>query len=285
MSQLIQLLYRGRNLFLFIILELLSFWLMVKNNNYWSVSFFNSTNYYAAKVLEANKNLTDYLSLKSKNQDLANENQKLRQELVKYQQLDQNPLGIYHPDSIFASRFEFKVAKVIKNSSHLPNNYLTIDKGTADGIEPGMGVICPQGVVGQVTSCSEHFSRITSILHSKAFVSSEILNYKLRQEGIQALGLGKWDGSNPRILKLTTIDRFKPIMKGDSVVTSEQNAIFPPKIMVGKIKDFGVGKDNAFYDIDVQLSTDFASVTYVYIVKNKLIKEQEAIENNEKETK
>lgn len=254
---------------------------MVKNNNYWGVSFFNSTNFYAAKVLEANKNITDYLTLKDKNKELINENKALRANLVRYQQLAKNPLGIYHPDSIFASRFEFNVAKVIKNSSHLPNNYLTIDKGTADGIEPGMGVICPQGVVGQVTSCSEHFSRVTSILHSKAFVSSEILNYKLRQEGVQALGLGKWDGTSPRVLKLTTIDRFKPIMKGDSIVTSEQNAIFPSKIMVGKIKDFRVAKDNAFYDIDVQLSTDFSSVTYVYIVKNKLIKEQEALEITE----
>ena len=53
----------------------------------------------------------------------------------------------YKVDSAFARRFEFKVAKVVNNTVHLSKNYLTLDKGKLDGVEPGMGVICPQGVV------------------------------------------------------------------------------------------------------------------------------------------
>ena len=35
-------------------------------------------------------------------------------------------------------------------ASHTPNNFITIDKGEADGIRPEMGVVCGNGVVGIV---------------------------------------------------------------------------------------------------------------------------------------
>lgn len=280
MSQLLQLFYRIRHFFLFILFELISIWLLVQNNNYWGVSYFNSSNYYIAKSLEANRSLTEYIDLKDVNKSLVTENIDLKKRLIRFQQADTNPTGLYKPDSVFANRFDFKVAKVVKNTVNLTNNYLTIDMGSLDGIEPGMGVIGPQGIVGQVKSCSEHFSIVYSILHSRFSVSSEVLNQKLRQEEVQALGIGKWDGSNPRYFKLTTIDRFKPIIKGDSVVTSEQNSIFPSKTMIGKVSDIKVGRDNAFFDIDVKLSTDFSSVTYVYVVENRLTAEQKRLEDS-----
>lgn len=280
MSQLLQLFYRIRHFFLFIFFELISIWLLVQNNNYWGVSYFNSSNYYIAKSLETNRSITEYIDLKEVNETLATENIDLKKKLVLYQQADTNPSGLYQPDSAFASRFDFKVAKVVKNTVNLTNNYITIDKGSLDGMKPGMGVIGPQGIVGQVKSCSPHFSIIYSILHSRFSVSAEVFNQKLREEEIQALGIGKWEGSNPRILKLTTIDRFKPITKGDSVVTSEQNSIFPSKTMLGKVSEIKVGRDNAFFDIDVKLSTDFSSITYVYVVENKLTTEQKRLEDS-----
>lgn len=278
MSQLLQLFYRVRHLFLFIFFELISLWLLIQNNNYWGVSYFNTSNYYIAKSLETNRSLTEYLDLKEVNGALAAENVALKKQLVLFQQKDTNPTGLYKPDSLFARRFNFKVAKVIKNTLNLTNNYITIDKGLLDGMEPGMGIIGPQGVVGQIKSCSEHFCTAYSILHSRFTVSAEVLSQKLRDGQSQALGIGKWNGVSPRYLKLTTIDRFKPITKGDSVVTSEQNAIFPAKTMIGKINAIEVGKDNAFFDIDVKLSTDFSSLTYVYVIENRLIKEQQRLE-------
>ena len=280
MSQLLRVIYRIRHFFLFIFFELISIWLLVQNNNYWGVSYFNSSNYYIAKSLEANRSLTEYVDLKDVNKSLAEENVALKRQLVAYQQSDKNPIGFYNPDSLFANRFDFKVGKVVKNTVNLTNNYLTINLGSLDGIEPGMGVIGPDGIVGQVKSCSDNFSIVYSILHSRFSVSAEVLNQKLRDEEVQALGIGKWDGSNPRFLKLTTIDRFKPVAKGDSVVTSEQNAIFPSHTMIGKISGIKVGRDNAFFDIDVRLSTDFSSISYVYVVENKLIAEQQRLEES-----
>ena len=111
-------------------------------------------------------------------------------------------------------------------------------------------------------------------------VSSEVLNKRLSKEQIAALGVAKWEGSDPKYMTLSTIDRFKPVFKGDTVVTSMQNAIFPPKIMIGKISRITSSANEAFYKIDVKLSTDFSSLVYVYIVDNNLIYEQNKIETN-----
>ncbi|NBA87178.1 rod shape-determining protein MreC [Emticicia sp. CRIBPO] len=280
MSQLLRLIYKIRNFFLFVFLQIICFYLIRHNSVYWDVTFFNSSNTFAAKSLELTYNLKEYLNLRTVNKQLAHENAMMRQQLTKFQQ-NQAPAGIpYTADSAFAGRFEFKVAKVVGNTVNLADNYITIDKGRKDGIEPGMGVICPQGIVGQVMSCNDDFSIVYSILHSKTTVSSEVINQQLRKENNSALGIVKWGGVSPSILQLTTIDRFKPVKKGDSVLTSEQNSIFPSKIMIGRIKSVEAGSNDAFFNIDVKLSTDFSSLIYVYVVKNKLIKEQEKVGSN-----
>lgn len=278
MSQLIRLIYKSRNLLLFIILEILSFWLLIKNNSYWDVSFFNTSNYYAAKTLESSNYIKTYMNLGDVNQQLALENAELRKRVTAMQQMGARPQDAYKVDSAFATRFQFKIAKVVNNTTNLTDNYLTLDKGTLDGIEPGMGVICPQGIVGQVMSCSDHFSRVYSILHSRFEVSSEVRNKTLRDRNEKALGIGKWSGPSPRVINLTTIDRFKPIKQGDSVATSEQNSIFPPNVMLGKVRKLSTKQDQPFYDIEVELSTDFPNLTYVYIVENRLKKEQDKLE-------
>ncbi len=281
MSQLLRLIFRIRNFLLFVILELLSFWLIVKNDHYWDVSFFNTSNRYAAKTLQASNYVKNYMNLGNVNDQLIQENSQLKKMVTELQQLTARSGDSYKADSIFASRFEFKVAKVVNNTVNLSKNYITLDKGKLDGIEPGMGVICPQGVVGQVMQCSDHFSRVYSVLHSDFNISSEVSNKNLVLKGDKALGIAKWGGLNPNIIELTTIDRFKNIKQGDSVLTSEQNVIFPAKTMVGKIRKLGAKQDQAFYDIEVELSTDFRNLSYVYIVNNKLKKEQEQLEQSE----
>jgi rod shape-determining protein MreC len=278
MSQLFGILYRLKNFFLFVFLQVISFYLISKNSIYWDVTFFNTTNSAVAKSLSTSQKVKEYANLGYVNEQLATENRALREQLTRKNELsDLGNVG-YKVDTNQASRFSFTVAKVINSTVSLTKNYITIDKGTKDGLKPGMGVISPQGVVGQIMSCGENYSRISSILHSEFSLSSQVLNKKLRANNVTALGIGKWSGTNSKTIQLTTIDRFKTIFKGDSVVTSMQNSIFPPKIMVGKISKISTSSNEAFYNIDVRLSTDFASLVYVYIVNNKLIDQQKQIE-------
>jgi rod shape-determining protein MreC len=276
MLQLFEFIARNRNFILFVLLEVFSFWLLVNNNNYWSVEYFNTANSLNARALEASNTLREYTNLRQVNEALAEENRRLNERVTAMQQLNPSnaPVG-YKADSAFASRFKFvTIAKVIDNSTHRADNYLTIDKGYADGVKVGMGVISSTGVVGKVKSCNEHFSVITSILHSQYMISTKLL-----RSGEN--GNAEWENnSNPSIIQLKDISRYKPISKRDTAVTSDYNAVFPPGVPVGYVKSFKVAPDQAFFEIDLQLATDFSKVSYVYLVDNKLSEQQQSLQES-----
>lgn len=281
MYQLIQFLSRKRAFILFALLEVLSLWFFYSVNNYPSAILFNTTNYYAAQALDISNSMVEYSNLRKVNDDLSSENKRLY-ELVGKLQSQQSPVQHsminYKADSAVAARFKFTVAKVTNLSVAQFNNYITIDKGTADGLAPGMGVISSTGVVGKIKSCSEHYSRVISILHSEYTVSAKI---KSNNE----IGSIKWDGLNPSIVEMTDVSRYKNVRIKDTVMTSDFNYVFPSNIVIGYVSKVGLKPDQTFHDIKVKLATDFSTLSYVYVINNKLEKEQRALESTDSEVK
>lgn len=274
MLSLLEFLSRNRNFIVFVLLEVLCFWLISRSNTYWGATYFNTSNYYVAKVLSVSNSVRDYTNLKEENRHLAEENVKLNQLVSQLAQLNTTDApSTYYTDSVYASRFKFKVAKAIKSELYHADNYITIDKGSKDGIKPGMGVLSPSGIVGRVKSCSENFSVITSILHSQFMVSSRLIRSN-------EIGTAQWSGIDTEIIELSDISRYKPVEIGDTAVTSNYNSVFPPDIMIGIVKNVKTRTDQTFYDIELSLSTDFRNLTYVYIVENSMIKEEQDLENS-----
>ena len=272
MSELVDFFVRSRNFILFVLLEVLCFYFIVSSSNYWGVTYFNTSNYYAAKVLAWSNTANEYANLRQVNADLAQENQRLNNQVTQLLQSRPPAPAEYAADSAFANRFKYTAAKVVNNTTQFANNYITIDKGTLDGIRPGMGVVSPTGVVGKVKLCNPHFSVITSILHSDFMVSSKL-------EKADEIGTAKWDGINPKLIKLDAISRYKSVAKGDSVVTSEFNSTFPPGFLVGRVRSVGVQPNQTFHDITLNLATNFSNLSYVYVVENRLQAAQQQLEN------
>lgn len=271
MSELVDFFVRSRHFILFVLLEVFSFYFIINSSNYWSATYFNTANRYAAQVLAWSNTVNEYARLRQVNADLAAENQRLNTRLTQLLQSKPAAPADYRADSAFANRFTFTVAKVVNNSTQFANNYITIDKGTDDGIRPGMGVISPTGIVGKVKTCNRHFSVITSILHSSFLVSSALTK-------AEEIGTARWDGVDPHLIKLNDISLTKPVAKGDSVVTSNVNSTFPPGILIGRVRTVGVQPNQVFHDITLDLATNFSSLAFVYVVQNRLQPEQEHLE-------
>ena len=270
MDQLFVFIARQRAFIFFVALEVLSLWCFFKYNNYPSAVYFNTANYYAGQLLQWQASATQYMNLRAVNSGLAGENARLHGQLAQLQ--NQQLLGInYKADSAVASRFQTLVAKVINNTVDKRNNFLTIDKGTADGMQPGMGVISATGVVGKIKTCSQHFSVLTSVLHSENMVSS-----KIRRNG--EIASARWEGVNPDEISLLYLSRYKSVKLGDTVVTSDLNSVFPGGVPVGYVQRLKPSTDGAFWDIKLRLATDFPNLAYVYVVNNRLKTEQERLE-------
>lgn len=274
MSQLFEFISRHRSFILFVFLEVLCFRLLIASNSSWGVRYFNTSNWYVGTILELSNSFKEYLGLREVNRQLAAENARLNETLTRLLESDppKAPAG-YQPDSTFAARYSYTLAKVIDVETKMSNNHLTIDKGTLDGIAPGMGVISATGIVGKVQYCSARMSVVTSILHSRFMVSTEL-------PASNEIGTVIWTGEDIGQVKLLDISKFKKVEIGDTAVTSGYNQVFPPGVMVGTVSNIESPQSETTYLIDLKLSTDFRNLGYVYVIQNHLLPDMEKLKEN-----
>lgn len=270
MNKVFQFLANRISLITFIFLEILAFVLILNNNPYQGSLFINSANQFVGATLEISNKVNEYLSLKETNETLAQENAKLRFLLTQRNGIKEYQEFI-KKDSVFTNKYNYVAAKVINNSTGHFHNYITINKGYNDSIKVGMGVISSEGIVGKVKSVSAHFATISSLLHKEMLVSSKL-------KSRQATGSVKWDGFEPTEARLMYIPRHIEIRKGDTVVTSEYNSVFPEGEMIGFVKEIKIKGDENFYNIKIKLSTDFNKLNYVYVIKNRLQTQLDSLE-------
>lgn len=262
--------YQYRAFFTFLFLEVLCAWLIIENNQYQSARFFNSSNSTVAVLNTISQDIREYFLLRNINSTLAEENAFLRSRLEQYNQLEEVNRPHLIGDSAMIKQFDFISAKVVNNSVNRFTNYLTINRGSASGIASGMAVISPLGAVGKVKAVSRHFSVVTSILHK-----DYRLSVLMTRTGY--FGSVSWDGKDPDIVQLNFVPRHVDPHKGDSVVTSAYNAVFPEGVMVGVIEEVNKN-EGLFYDLQVRLSQDFRKLSYVEVVRSHLKHEQDSLE-------
>lgn len=264
-------LVRYNAIFWFILFFVVSLILVVRNNNFQRSSFINSSNAIIGSYYKEVNSWKSYLSLTETNEELAVENAYLRQQIQSLLQSDTSADTVHIVDSIAPSRYAFIVANVANNSIHRKHNYLTLNKGSADGIEKGMGVITSKGVVGVVLQTSRHFSSVQSLLHPDTRVSVTL-------DSSAVIGSLVW-GKNidPRYGTVRDIPNHVKVQKGEKVFTSGYS-LFPAGIEVGKIIETGVISGESFLDLKIELSTNFSNLHHVYVVKDLLVEEKEKLE-------
>jgi len=244
--------------------------MIVTYNSYQGTAFFNTSSSFAGKILATENDIVSYFQLKQVNKILVAENNHLLSLVTKLNKEVGEPKDTASP-FLKENQYTFITAKVVKNSTDLPENYLTLGEGSLAGIKPDMGVIGAKGLVGRVKTVSPHFSTVISMLYSGMNVAS-----KIKGKNIDATVI--WDGHNPSEGKVLHVVRHHTIAKGDTLVTSEYNAVYPAGVMIGTIKDFYLGSGSADYDITLNFSTDFTALSYVYVISNAKKAERDSLE-------
>ena len=161
--------------FLFILFFGFSCYIAVRNNTFQRATVVNSSNHVVGTAYSWVNSWQSYLHLNESNMQLAAENAALREQLQQLTHTD-SATRIAVNDSVYQVQYHYIVAQVTNNSIHQKNNYITIDRGSKDGIRKGMGVIAAKGIVGIVLNVSEHFATIQSLLHSESRISASLEN-------------------------------------------------------------------------------------------------------------
>ena len=252
--------------FLFFLLEIISFALLFRFNNYQAGAFFTSSNRMIGAVYELANNVTGYFHLKTINDELVERNVQLEIQLENLRaaltelSLDSTGLERLKKEALQGCRLN--KAKVIKNSLIHADNYVTIDKGEVDGIRSEMGVVDGNGVVGIVYLTSSHYSIVIPVLNSKSSISCKIKNSDY-------FGFLKWDGGSSQYAVVKDMPRHSLFSLGDTVVTSGHSAVFPAGIPVGTVEDMEDSHDGLSYLLKVKLFVDFGRLDAVRVISKE----------------
>ena len=270
MRNIFSLLVRYHAFILFILLEVSSIILVVNNKSYHRAAFINSSSFLSAKVFTVYNNFIEYLYLSKENKKLADENALLHKQL-KSSFYNASFQQIAVSDSVFKQLYKYIPAKVVNISINKINNYITIDKGKKQGVDIKMGVIGSDGIVGIIKDISDNYATVIPILHNDFRVSARIGTGG-------SLGSLSWDGGDPSYAQLEGIPKQLKIVVGEKIYTGSETKKFPENILIGTISSFSANTNDTFYDIEIKLSTDFRSISYVYVVNNLMKNELDALE-------
>lgn len=165
-------------------------------------------------------------------------------------------------------------AEVIAGPATIEFRDMTIDKGTADGVQRDMAVISPAGVVGRVHLSGQRAARVQMLIDFNAAAGAMI-------ERTRAQGLVVGQGS---ALRLDYVPSTADVRQGDLVVTSGIDKIYPKGFVIGTIESVGRG-DGTYHEIVVKPSVDFTRLEEVLVVTTpapaitaeQILKEAEAL--------
>lgn len=271
MQNLLNFLAKYHHWLIFLLLEVVSVTMLFKYNSYQCSVWISSANTVAGHIYEWQSGMEQYLSLKQQNEQLTRRNLELTR---RNNNLRQNVLRLSaHPED--ADRAEFDSlsqymlieGRVVHSTTDRTDNLITINRGTADGVQPDMGVASGLGIVGVVYQCSSHYSVVLPVINPRSRVSCAI-------RGKDYFGYLGWDGGNPRYAYVEGIPRHAKFSPGEWIETNGYSAIFPAGITVGQIVSIQDSPDGMSYRLKVQLATDFTCLRDVCVISDKSFIEQ-----------
>lgn len=272
MQQIFNFIFKNSNKLLFLLLLGISLILTIQSHSFHRSKVISSANFLTGGVYQRINNVSEYLNLKTQNEILANENALLKSQLLNIKDTTLVP----KIDSIQGvGKINIIVSKVIHNSYNVYENYLTLNSGTKDGVEPDMGVINSNGIVGIVDKTSKNYATVVSILNKRSQINAKI-------KKTNHFGSLIWDGKSTGFVQLIDVPRLASVRKGDTIVTGGQSVIFPANINIGTIDKIYVDNETNYYTLNVRLFNDMTNLGHVYIIKSK---DRTEIKNLEEESK
>lgn len=202
-------------------------------------------------------NIGEYFSLRRENIRLTARVAELENRLDAYRVLMPDDV-----DSLAPHTFEFMPARVVSNSVNRARNFLTLDKGFADGVCMDMAVLSPEGyAVGYVVNCSENYSVAMTLLNTDFKTGG-----KLASDG--NFGSIHWSGGDPHVVDFEEVPKYADVKEGDMVTTTGFSYYFPADVPIGVVEEYELNRTRTTYDIRVRLSADMPRLYNVILVNN-----------------
>jgi rod shape-determining protein MreC len=232
----------------------------------------------ATKAVDPFKNgfrwTKDLLAANSKNQEMATELESLRGEVLGLREAGREndrlkQLLDFRDAGIFPKGATFVVARVIGRSPTRWQEWIEINKGSADGLalnQPVVGATVPadrslsgKGLVGKIVAIAPHAAQVQLLIDQESSAAARV-----QESGAE--GIVIW--SDPGKLMMDFVERDQPVNVKQVVITSGMGGIFPSGIPIGVVESVGEEDVNIFKQIEVRPFVDFRGLEEVMVITN-----------------
>ncbi len=211
-----------------------------------------------ATTSEAVSNLGRVRDLARDNTALEAENADLRQRLAadaetkRDNELLRNQLGL----DVAGTPREV-AADVVAFQPDSYRQFVTINKGSAAGVKPGMAVLSEGVLIGTISDTTPVTSRIM-------LVTDPEFKLTAKDQDTNATGIIRGQLGTGLILdKIGQTDTVKP---GDTVTSSGLGGLVPPGLFIGQVQSVDTRADIVFQSARVATTTRLSQLRFAYVV-------------------
>ena len=198
--------------------------------------------------------------LKRKVNELTHNNQNLTAENARLRYLEgENEVLRKALDIGLRKEYQLIFANII--GKDISQDYLIIDKGSAENISNDMAAITENKVVvGRVSEVYGNFSKIMLISSAKSSFDGRVM-------GKDTAGLVKGDGRFGAIFDL--ISRDKDIAVDDTIITNNLGAVFPAGLLVGTVNNVKKDDVEPFLQVEIKPYFDLNSIDFLFLIAER----------------
>ncbi|MDP2726465.1 MAG: rod shape-determining protein MreC [Dehalococcoidia bacterium] len=138
---------------------------------------------------------------------------------------------------------------------------LVIDKGSLDGVDSGMVVVAPSGLVGKVIELTDRWSKVLLITDPRSSVNGMLQGERDQSRGILQ---GQPDG----LLRMKYLLAESMVRRGDVVITSGLGGGFPPGLFVGWVLEVSYSDGQMFHEALVKPAANLSDLSNVMVITN-----------------
>ena len=208
----------------------------------------NSAGYFISK-----KNLNEEI------QRLTKENQLLQLDAARMEEMRQEYENLRHLVSALAATTDHVVTtEVIGRPADPFSRRIQIAAGALDGVQVGMPVIGPFGVLGQVSRTVSHQSEVTLISDHKSRIS--VINNRTGQIFLLA---GTGDSG---LLTVAFAQPSADLQPGDELVTSGLDHLYPKAVLTAIVKSSTYVPGEAYRRVEATAAADLTDVQFATVV-------------------
>lgn len=170
-----------------------------------------------------------------------------------------------------SSSAPLRAARIVTKDIFGQDNFMTLNVGSADGVEEGMPVVHEQGIVGTVVLVSDDYAQVMPFINTDFRVPGVVLPSR-------AEGIVRWDGERLDRLQLDHVVKTEPVEAGQQVLTSGHSGVFPAGRTIGTVDSVAALPGRTELRIFLRPAVQIHEISHAVVILRTSDPEREALQ-------